>query len=605
MATGKGRIRIAIEDFLETFQFGELLFGWVKIILEKLEDEALDLYDNVAKESGLEQYLPSFLKQGSINSRTVRRPVQIVPILLAIAMMVIGMLIGVFAPAQRMGMYKVDRIVKSSRPSPLETWHMAWRLGADKIKTDEILGDLGLDDTLISGYRALSHQKLSPIEYVQAWRRGLLTVEGLTDRLLQLGYERESIDNIISISQVIPQPNDLIFMAVKEAFNDDFIARYKTDEGLPPELVEWSAKQGLSEEWARRYWIAHWQLPSPSQVFEMLHRLRPGKSDNPILPDDVAAYLKAADYSPAWRDRLTEISYSPFTRVDVRRMFKTGVLDEGQVKEAYLDLGYNEERAQALTQFTIAYEAEEETGIVRGTVLSAYGDGMIDRSTAEGMLAGAGYDAVTLAFYLDNIDFKESLEIVSIKVQNIRKKYVEGLIDDNGANNEINMLNLPAERVTAMLELWKTERENQVALLSITQMETLLERGIVTEDDYKRIAKRRGYTDETITWTLLRIAQEAADKAQTAVEKAQADNERIVKSKTASTYQKDKSAIDLSISQARAEITDIDVAVKGDIDETQIIGLAERKDELKIFIAQMNVAKAQLRFDTQTTLNNL
>jgi hypothetical protein len=386
-------------------------------------------------------------------------------------------------------------------------------------------------------------------------------------------------------------------MAVKEAFDESTISRFKLAENLPGEFVEWAGKQGLSEEWARRYWIAHWQLPSPSQVFEMLHRLRPGTSSNTITAGDVDSYLKAADYSPFWRDRLKEISYSPFTRVDVRRMYKTGTLTEAEVKEAYLDLGYDDKKAQALTEFTIVFEAEEETGIVRSSVTSAYSDGMIDRATAETMLIAGGYDATTTSFYLDNVDFKKSLEITNIKLANIRKKFIEGLIDETSVNNEINTLNLPSERVTAMLELWLTERENQTALLTITQMETLLERGIVNSDDYKRVAFRRGYTPESVEWTLKRIAMEASEKAQKDAEKAQADNERLQKSTVSSQYQKDKAGFDLLIAQARSEITDIDVALRGDISEADSIELSLRKDELKSFIGQVNVSKAQLKLD--------
>jgi hypothetical protein len=94
-------------------------------------------------------------------------------------------------------------------------------------------------------------------------------------------------------------------------------------------------------------------------------------------------------------------------------------------------------------------------------------------------------------------------------------------------------------------------------------------------------------------------------RAQKDAEKAEADNERLVKSKTASQYQKDKSEYDLAIAQAKAEITDIDVALHGTLTDDEIATLKARKDELKLFISQINVAKAQLRFDTQSTLDKL
>ena len=63
--------------------------------------------------------------------------------------------------------------------------------------------------------------------------------------------------------------------------------------------------------------------------------------------------------------------------------------------------------------------------------------------------------------------------------------------------------------------------------------------------------------------------------------------------------------MDLAIAQSRAEITDIDVALHGDLELAVIDELTARRDELKLFIAQLNVTKASLRFDTTTALDKL
>jgi hypothetical protein len=124
-------------------------------------------------------------------------------------------------------------------------------------------------------------------------------------------------------------------------------------------------------------------------------------------------------------------------------------------------------------------------------------------------------------------------------------------------------------------------------------------------DEFIRILIRRGYTDQTITWNIQRIDIEKSIKAQKEAEKMQADNERVQKSKASSQYQKDKSSIDLAIAQAKAEITDIDIALHSPLSDEEKAALAERRDELKSFISRMNVAKAELRLDTQSIINQL
>ncbi|GAI43190.1 unnamed protein product, partial [marine sediment metagenome] len=61
-------------------------------------------------------------------------------------------------------------------------------------------------------------------------------------------------------------------MAVREAFHPELIAKYHYMDNFPPEFAEYMAKQGFSVEWAQRWWVAHWRLPSISAGFDMLHR---------------------------------------------------------------------------------------------------------------------------------------------------------------------------------------------------------------------------------------------------------------------------------------------------------------------------------------------
>ncbi|GAI69295.1 unnamed protein product, partial [marine sediment metagenome] len=89
------------------------------------------------------------------------------------------------------------------------------------------------------------------------------------------------------------------------------------------------------------------------QGFEMLHR-------DVITPEQLNSLFMATDIMPWWREKLQAISYSPLTRVDVRRVFKMGIIDREQVYRTYLDLGYNEEKAEWLTSFTEMQNTEQD-----------------------------------------------------------------------------------------------------------------------------------------------------------------------------------------------------------------------------------------------------
>ena len=153
----------------------------------------------------------------------------------------------------------------------------------------------------------------------------------------------------------LPGANDLVRMELREVFR---AADRAAALSVPPSerFTAEMAKWGFDKYWSDSYWAAHWELPSPLMGYDMFHRLRPGKVDDSIAFDRDALWnlLKVLDYRPDFIDRLIELSYHPITRVDVRRMWKLGVIKtREELVGKYLDLGYSPDDAENMTEFTI------------------------------------------------------------------------------------------------------------------------------------------------------------------------------------------------------------------------------------------------------------
>jgi len=225
----------------------------------------------------------------------------------------------------------------------------------------------------------------------EAYLRGYIS-EGEHDQYLtRAGFTPKDIALQKALYWVVPGASDLIRMAVKEAFTPEIAEKFGQYQDLPKAFTEWATKIGLSAEWASRYWAAHWELPGASTGFEMLHRRLIDENELKVL-------LRALDIMPFWRDKLIQLSYAPYTRVDLRRMYSMGILGEQDVYESYLDLGYNPERAKNLTEFTIRYYApEEETTLdkykelARTVYTSAYKKGVITQADCLRYLIQIGY----------------------------------------------------------------------------------------------------------------------------------------------------------------------------------------------------------------------
>lgn len=339
-------------------------------------------------------------------------------------------------------------------------------------------------------------RKVAPEGELISWMlRGLITDDKFTDDLHKLGWHDEDISLLRQSAYFIPPVGDLITMAVREVFSPDIAEQFGQYEDFPPEFVEHAAKQGVDSEWARRYWAAHWSLPSVQMAFEMLHR---DVIDQPTLD----LLLRASDIMPFWRDKLTAISYNPLTRVDVRRMHKLGVLSDAEVTRAYKDIGYNEENAQRLTDFTIALNegpdttsAEELSSLTRTNIIAFYTDGLITRETAFDTLLLAGIDATSAELFITSAELSEERKIRKDSIDVILSKAKTGALTNDQANDALNTLDLgEAERQKALEQLSRLNSARPT-LPSKQDLDKMLAQGILSTVEYRNAMALLGYSD--------------------------------------------------------------------------------------------------------------
>ncbi|GAH19953.1 unnamed protein product, partial [marine sediment metagenome] len=258
-----------------------------------------------------------------------------------------------------------------------------------------LMQDIG-DDAIITN---ISRGDIHP-DYAQTYLDAVLTkpasqdivsyelrkdpsLSNLPERLRKIGIHPDYNSLYKELAFQIPPVADIITMAVREAFTPEIAAKFGQYEDYPPDLETWAMKKGLSKEWSQRYWAAHWSLPSPLQGFEMLHR-------GVINEGELNMLLRALDVMPFWRDKLTQIAYRRLTRVDIRRMYKQGVLDEKEVYESYLQHGYNPENAERMSEFTIRQTLATLSKFTSGDIIKAFASRMITNSEAISLLGDIG-----------------------------------------------------------------------------------------------------------------------------------------------------------------------------------------------------------------------
>jgi hypothetical protein len=407
-----------------------------------------------------------------------------------------SLIFGGLEPLQRIANYNADREARSFLPD-VPTLASMKRTG---IMSEEgyinSMQQMGVHDKLIPAYLEFVRNLPNLGDIIAGRWRGVISDAEFHAFMLRMGYDPKDIGIYEELSHNLPPLTDLIHMLVRDAFNDSISAKFGYDEDLPEDLGQYFEKQGYSKDWMLRYWRAHWNLPSPTQAYEMLHR---GLIDQHTLDE----LLKTADYPKFWREKLSAISYSPYTRVDIRRMYQAGVLNETEVLQAYKDIGYNEERAQKLTEFTIRMISQEERDLTRGDLVGAYEDGLTDRGATLDALVKMGYDSEEGDTILKQADFNIAKAARTEAVNWVKEQYLIKAMDKSQATLELTQAGLTTRSIDRYLLSWGRAVSNDVKILTRTEAESLYMKDIITEAELEEQLTLNKYSARAVAWLML------------------------------------------------------------------------------------------------------
>ena len=456
---------------------------------------------------------------------------------------VMGFLTGWQGPAAQYAGYAMNRVVKAGRLAPdalARGWWM--RLVSDSMFHEQ-MADQGMTPESQTAILEMARNRLAREEALTLWLRQEISEAEANELLRKVGFADTDITYLKKLTHLIPGPQDIISMAVREAWDDSFASRWGTDQLFPTEFGEWMAKQGYSAEWAKRYWRAHWTLPSVQMGFEMFQR-------GYINETDLRQLLKAQDVMPGYQEPIIQIAYLPYTRVDVRRMYGMGILDRAEVKRAYMDLGYNEERAENLTQFTVLYETEGDRDLAKADILDGYKRKMISFDVASQYLMEMGYPEENAHFLLARIDLQLDQQVKDETLTAIKANYVAGIWDLPETVAAMGKLALPATEEHRLLDLWEIERERRIQRPSLSYLIDFFTLSIITEAQVRTELDHQGYSNEYIEWFVNAIESKKREKLE---KEAEAEAKRLL------AQTKSPSKVELAVWWTRGFITENDM----------------------------------------------
>ena len=378
--------------------------------------------------------------------------------------------------------------------TPLDPSSLAMLANKQYIDTDTAIiegAKFGFDAGKMRTMINLADGFIGASEVQAAWLRKLINTEQAKEILTRIGLRADQQDIILQLAYYIPPPQDLITMAVREVFSPAIAEKFGQYEDFPADFAKWAQMQGVSEEWARKYWAAHWDLPSLQMGYEMLHR-------RIITKNELNVLLRAQDVMPFWRDKLTEMSYSPYTRVDVRRMHELGVLDYNEVLGAYQDIGYDVERATKLADWTELEFLEEGKTAVKKNILSAFKRGMLSKSTARNYLIAININPKLASEQIERAELEDIIEEKKEKLDLIKEQYVKGIINSAIAQQEMGVMGLAGGEITKLINRWDIARHKKSAEPSVADIHKFAKESLLEPGAYAHELAKLGFAEKWI-----------------------------------------------------------------------------------------------------------
>jgi hypothetical protein len=491
--------------------------------LDLLEGEAAEPYDSIVRSIVNTYPLPPEIQQALAYSGRETHATGLLTKLFGLSALIdIGMH-SVLEPATRSARQASNSIAQNEYPPFDAMVQGEWRglVTADDVR--KVGRALGYSDAWTNMQRAVVRPLLSPLEYIRLWRRGEMGEFDLHGRLAKIGLDDDTQAMLKVATQYVPTTTDVLVWLTRDVFIPEFRDRFGMDLEFPADALPFFAAVGISEQNARNFWAAHWELPSITQGYEMYQRTSTNDSvasgESITLPngntvkrvigaEDIRRLLRAKGIEPFWREKVLAISFNPFTRIDLRRMHKLGILSDSDVYRGYLDIGYDADHAQRLMEFTVSLNRSEVAAdslpwrtSLKSKIVSAFEAGALDEQDTRSHLEAIDFTASQIDFFIAESAFNVAVRNETGLVNAVKPLYVDHLWTADQATAELQAAGIPASQITTLLHEWSIDaqfKDMTAALkhnkeLTKAEIEAAYSEQAVTREDALAMLESLGY----------------------------------------------------------------------------------------------------------------
>jgi len=401
--------------------------------------------------------------------------------------------------------------LKEQVPEPYRTADFAAKGLIDKEKLHSAFAWYGLSGDWADVWAKSQQRWPSFTQLLDLLWRGVISEATFINWMRWQGFSLETINAMLQLKDRIPPASDLITMCVREAFTPEVYERVAPE--TPPEFIEWMKKQGFSETWSRRYWVAHYRRMGVEHAWRAYYR---GK----FTKEQLETFLKYADIHPDDRKVLTDekVMYDLPTIRELGYGYDVGVYSKEDIEWYRRASGLSPEDAKKAAEAMVAYRSEAEREALRREYMYAYARGEISLEDFKAKLEELKTSKDKIPLWLERAELykrrttKETPanEPLSITRSTAQWLYEHDVWTEEQFREALKELGYPDKAIEAYLEQSKKrkeERKPEPKRLSEAKLEDLAFYGIITEAEWKAGLLALGYTEADAN-KLIQLAKE-------------------------------------------------------------------------------------------------
>lgn len=366
-------------------------------------------------------------------------------------------------------------------------------------------------------------------------------------RLHELGVvDADDRDAIIKAWKYTPTPSDLVEFMQKDVAVEEFVLAGNLDDGFTDSFSKqfrtWAKANGVSEEIMKYHYRASWVFPSNTAIYEMYHRLRPGRVDPKLALDTNQAkqVLKINDVAPGFQDRILAISDLLPNQTTLKHGYFLDALNYDEVYESLLDLGYGEDGAELVMKVYdedkrhyLRNKAAHQSAWSPKTITTAYANGELNEREAIQLLRDINVDNDAI-----NPIMESAFALMKAKsrrkcLHSLKNKYMKGAIGYYEAYDGLSSIIGDQDQAQVMMEQWQCEFSNKAIEVGGAINVRLFKKGIISRDELGNRLLRLGYTElnagEFIAEAIRDLTIAALKAAAKAAKEARSERERLRK----------------------------------------------------------------------------